>query len=138
MKKNKGKFARQAVSGMLAPPPPDYIFTAAAFNEGRLVGEAVTEQGRQQAPEEKLWQAVLRQAKEDMMTSQRSNPRMGVTQHFKEDARKWLSYPSRDLQMVCDLAGVFMDQVIRCSRNVTAKDQLIKKKEHEKTTKERD
>ncbi len=60
-----------------------------------------------------LWRGVIMQAFEDAFSTNKYG-----TNHYQKDincrdAHKWLSKPSRDLSMVCNLAMINMESVIR-------------------------
>ena len=67
-------------------------------------------------PERALWAEVLRLAIEDALCTTLVATPGGETaeRRAREHAQAvaWLSKPSRDLEMVCDLAGVDMEVVI--------------------------
>lgn len=67
-------------------------------------------------PEQALWCEVLRLAIEDALCTTSVATPGGETaeRRAREHAQAvaWLSKPSRDLEFVCDLAGVDMDAVV--------------------------
>ena len=67
--------------------------------------------------EQALWCAVIEQAMSDVSRRQRPDggPRPAV--EIERDLR-WVSEPSPDLRIVCDLAGVEMDGVLRLGRRL--------------------
>ncbi|SIS57093.1 hypothetical protein [Phaeovulum vinaykumarii] len=67
-------------------------------------------------PERNLWLEVLYRTVEDATKGPRHTPTAHDKVRIKESARDYLTRPSRDLAMVCALAGVDMGAVIEAMR----------------------
>ena len=69
-------------------------------------------------PERSLWAEVLRLAIKDVVKGPMID---GATAEVRDRERakmlRWLTTPSRDLEMVCDLAGVEMEALIEMCRS---------------------
>ncbi len=70
-------------------------------------------------PEQALWQAVLLQAVEEALQGPKNVTRLQRAREWQE-ARDYITTPSKDLAMVCAMAGVEMEalverMLIRCS-----------------------
>lgn len=59
-------------------------------------------------PERALWQMVLFQAVHDALHGPKGVPRMQFAR-MRQEARDYITTPSKDLAMVCAMAGVEMD-----------------------------
>src|SRR5690606_5713679 len=65
-----------------------------------------------QVSERELWQAVLLRAVEDALDAPSLGAKESRRQRAMQEARDYLTRPSRDLAMVCSLAGMDMQAVI--------------------------
>lgn len=73
-------------------------------------------------PEQRLWRAVIMQAFQDMLGKLDDH-----SHHKNYDqlvSRHWLLEPSKDLQMVCDLAGYRMGDVIKNAKRLRGETKL--------------
>lgn len=66
-------------------------------------------------PERALWQAVLLQAVEEALHGPKNIAPLHRAREWQE-ARDYITTPSKDLAMVCALAGVEMDAVVERMR----------------------
>lgn len=66
-------------------------------------------------PERALWQAVLLQAVEEALHGPKNTYRLHRAREWQE-ARDYITTPSKDLEMVCAMAGVEMDAVVERMR----------------------
>ena len=66
-------------------------------------------------PEGGLWQAVLLQAVEEALHGPKNTYRLHRAREWQE-ARDYITTPSKDLEMVCSLAGVEMGAVVERMR----------------------
>lgn len=57
--------------------------------------------------EANLWCSVINQAIEDAISPSKRD----ISIQYRDDARRWLTKPSRQFRYVCDLAGFNSDQV---------------------------
>jgi len=65
-------------------------------------------------PERSLWAEVLRLAIKDVVKGPMiDGAPAAVRDRERAKTLRWLTTPSRDLQMVCDLAGVEMQSLIQ-------------------------
>jgi len=74
----------------------------------------------QTSPERKLWQSVLLRLVEDAMYVPEADTIPAERARLREDARIFLTQPSRDLSMVCNMAGLDMQPVIDRMRAMSA------------------
>ncbi|KQB12761.1 hypothetical protein H9N28_09465 [Rhodobacter capsulatus] len=73
-------------------------------------------------PERNLWLEVLYRTVEDATKGPRHVPKPADKALIMREARDYLTRPSRDLAMVCALAGVDMGAVIARMRENLSKD----------------
>lgn len=78
-------------------------------------------------PEKNLWQAVLMRAVEDALRPPIMDTGALSREKALRDARAYLTRPSRDLSMVCNLAGLGMQAMIERMK-VQIENTLIKSK----------
>ncbi len=64
------------------------------------------------SPAKELWQEVLLRAVEDALFGPRHVQKRATKIILCKEARDYLTQPSRDLSMVCNLAGLDMQAVI--------------------------
>lgn len=62
-------------------------------------------------PERALWQMVLLQAVHEALHGPKGVRRMHSARLW-QDARDYITTPSKDLEMVCSMAGVEMDALV--------------------------
>lgn len=72
-------------------------------------------------PERGLWQAVLLQAVEEALHGPKNVSPLHRARMWRE-ARDYITTPSKDLAMVCSLAGVEMDAVVERAQALLASD----------------